>query len=75
MAGVNPEDLFEEGYTENDLALMTGWDASLENPIPEGYIQSENIVTSVSYHFVRWALAFGRMLGIDLPPKTFGLER
>lgn len=75
MAGVNPEDLFEEGYTENDLALMTGWDASLENPIPEGYIQSENIVTSVSYHFVRWALAFGRMLGIDLPPETFGLER
>lgn len=75
MAGVNPEDLFEEGYTTDDLALMTGWDASLENPIPEGYIQSENIVTSVSYHFVRWALAFGRMLGIDLPPKTFGLER
>ena len=75
MAGVNPEDLFEEGYTTDDLALMIGWDASLENPIPEGYIQSENIVTSVSYHFVRWALAFGRMLGIDLPPKTFGLER
>jgi len=52
---------------------MIGWDASLENPIPEGYIQSESIVTSVSYNFVRWALAFGKMLGIDLPPKTFGL--
>lgn len=73
MAGVNPEDLFEEGYTAADLALMTGWDASLANPISEGYIQSGNIVTSLSYHFVRWALAFGRMIGIDLSPKTFGL--
>ena len=73
MAGVNPEELFEEGYTADDLALMTGWDASFENPIPEGYIQSGNIVTSVSYNFVRWALAFGRMIGIDIPPKTFGL--
>ena len=73
MAGVNPEDLFEEGYTTDDLALMIGWDASLENSIPEGYIQSGSIVTSVSYNFVRWALAFGKMLGIDLPPKTFGL--
>lgn len=27
----------------------------------------------LSYNFVRWALAFGKMLGIDLPPKTFGL--
>ena len=73
MAGVNPEDLFEEGYTTDDLALRIGWDASLENSIPEGYIQSGSIVTSVSYNFVRWALAFGKMLGIDLPPKTFGL--
>ena len=73
MAGVNPEDLFEEGYTADALSLMTGWDANLESPIQEGYIQAGNIVTSVSYHFVRWALAFGRMIGIDLPPKTFGL--
>lgn len=73
MAGINPEDLLEEGYTYDDLALMTGWDASLENPIPEGYIRSGNIVTSVSYHFIRWALAFGEMLGIRLSPKTFGL--
>ena len=73
MAGVNPEKLFEEGYTADDLALMTGWDESLKNPIPEGYIQSGNIVTSVSYHFIRWALAFGRMLDIDIPPEAFGL--
>lgn len=73
MAGVNPEELYEEGYTPDDLTLMTGWDASLKNPIPEGYIQSGSIITSVSYNFIRWTLAFGKMLGIDLPPKTFGL--
>lgn len=73
MAGINPEDLFEEGYTKEDLALMIGWDASLAHPVPEGYILAENIVTSVSYNFVRWTLAFGKMLGIELPAKTFGL--
>ncbi len=73
MAGVNPEDLAEEGYTGEDLALMKGWDDSLRDPVPEGYIRSGNIVTSVSYGFVRWALAFGELLGIKLSPKTFGL--
>lgn len=73
MAGVNPEELFEEGYTPDVLALMTGWDANLKNPVPDGYIQSDAVVTSVSYNFIRWTLAFGKMLGIDLPPKTFGL--
>ena len=73
MAGVNPEELMDEGYTENDLRLMTGWDENLKNPVPDGYIRSGNIVTSVSYNCVRWALAFGHMLGIDLSPKTFGI--
>ena len=74
MAGVNREELFEEGFTASELAYMVGWDDNLEKPIPEGYVISENIVTSVSYHFVRWGLAFGRMLGIDIPPETFGFS-
>jgi len=73
MAGVNPEDLAEEGYTTENLALMKGWDESIKNPIPEGYIRSGNIVTSVCYEFLRWTLAFGEMLGIKVSPKTFGL--
>jgi len=73
MAGVNPEELTEEGYTPEDLALMKGWDDSLSAPVPEGYIRSGNIVTSVSYNFIHWSLAFGEMIGIKLPPKTFGL--
>ena len=73
MAGVNPEDLAEEGYTDEELTLMKGWDDNIKNPVPEGYIRSGNIVTSVSYNFVRWALAFGEMLEIKVSPKTFGL--
>lgn len=72
MAGINPEELMEEGYTQDDLALMTGWDENLKNPVLEGYIRSANIVTSVSYNFVEWGIAFGKMLGIDIPPKAFG---
>lgn len=73
MAGVNPEDLFEEGYTPDELALMKGWDACLKEPVPGGYIRAGSIVTSVSYGFVRWALAFGQMLGIDMPGEVFGV--
>lgn len=73
MAGVNPEELEEEGFTPGELSLMKGWDDNLKNPVPEGYIRSDNIITSVSYNFVRWALAFGKALGIDLPPEVFGL--
>lgn len=73
MAGVNPEELSEEGYTAEELALMTGWDENLKNPIQEGYILSEKIVTSVSYNFLKWTLAFGELIGIKLSPKTFGL--
>ena len=59
MAGVNQKELADEGY--------------IREPIPEGYIRSGNIITSVSYNFVKWALGFGEMLGINLSPKTFGL--
>ena len=73
MAGVNPEDLAEEGYTSEELALMKGWDDCIKNPVPDGYIRAGNIVTSVSYGFIRWTLAFGEMLDIKLSSKTFGL--
>ena len=56
MAGVNPEDLAEEGYTSEDLALMKGWDDCINNPVQEGFMRSGNIVTSVCYNFLRWTL-------------------
>lgn len=73
MAGVNKEELYEEGFTERDLAYMIDWDDNLENPVKEGYIITGNVITSISYNFVRWGLAFGKMLGINIPPETFGL--
>lgn len=72
MMGANPKDLLEEGFMKEQLALMTGWDANLENPIKEGYIEDGNIITSVSYNFIPWAMAFGKALGITVYPKAFG---
>ena len=73
MAGVNPEELAEEGFSAEDLALMKSWDDNLREPVEAGYIRAGNIVTSVSYNFIRWALAFGSMLDIRISPKTFGI--
>lgn len=74
MAGINKEDLYEEGFTEQELSNMQGWTDNINHPVPEGYIVSNNIITSVSYEFVRFALAFARMLGIDIPAKNFGIR-
>ena len=74
MAGVNKEDLYEEGFTESDLAGMVGWDDSLRVPVAKGYIVAGNIVTAVSYNFLPWSLAFGDMIGLHIPPETFGLR-
>ena len=57
-----------------DLAEMVGWDDNLSKPVEPGYIITGNIITSISYNFVKWVLAFGKMLGIDIPAKTFGLQ-
>ena len=73
MAGVNKEELLEEGFLESDLTLMKDWDECIENPIEEGYLHSENILTSVSYNFVKFGLRFAKMLGIEISPKSFGI--
>ena len=74
MAGVNKEEIFEEGFSERDLAEMVGWDDNLSTPVKEGHMITDNIITSISYNFVKWALAFGKMLGIDIPAKTFEIQ-
>ena len=68
-----PEDLFEEGYTHEELSLMIGWDENIRNPVPERFIRSENVITAVCSGFVHWTLAFGEMLGIKVSPHTFGV--
>lgn len=75
MAGVNKEDLLEEGFLLNDLKRMVDWNENIKNPIKEGYIRDDNIITSISYNFVEWAIAFGKAIGIDVYPKSFGVNR
>lgn len=74
MAGVNKEDLFEEGFTKEELAGMVGWEDCIENPIEEGFIVTDNIVSSVSFHFVKFGLQFCKMIGVEISPKSFGLS-
>lgn len=74
MAGVNREELLEEGFSPEDLKNMISWYDNLINPIQAGYIQAGNIITSVSYNFIKWAMAIGRAIGIEVYPKSFGLE-
>lgn len=74
MAGVNKDELFEEGFTENDLSQMKDWDFCVSNPSKDGCIVCDNIITSVSFYFVKWALGFANLLGVMPNPKMFGLE-
>lgn len=74
MAGINREELAEEGFTAEDLIHMHGWNDNLEAPVPEGYIIADHIITSVSYEFARFALAFARLLGVDISAGTFGVK-
>lgn len=73
MAGVNKEELLEEGFLESDLTLMKDWDECIENPIEEGYILEDKIITSVSYNFVKFGIQFAKILGIEISPKSFGI--
>lgn len=73
MAGVNKEELIEEGFSAEDLVLMQDWNFCLKNNSETGYIVSDNIITSVSFNFVKWALGFANLLGVMPNPKMFGL--
>lgn len=74
MAGVNKEELYEEGFSEKDLTLMIDWNESIKNPVPNGYIKDGNIITSVSYEFVRWGIEVAKKLGLNVNPLSFGIK-
>lgn len=74
MAGVNKEDLLEEGFTHTDMKYMVDWNDNLENPVPEGFLRDGNIITSVSYNFMKWSFAFGKAIGIEIHPRSFGMD-
>ena len=74
MAGANKEEVYNEGFSEEDLVQMIGWDDNIKHPVPEGYICDGNIITSISYNFIKWAIAFGTAVGIDVYPGSFGID-
>ena len=39
---------------------MVGWTHKIKNPVEGGVVISENIITSVSYNFVKFGLAFAK---------------
>ncbi|MBF4805391.1 MAG: DJ-1/PfpI family protein [Pseudoleptotrichia goodfellowii] len=74
MAGVNKEELYEEGFSKKDLTLMIDWNESIKNPVSNGYIKDGNIITSVSYEFVRWGIEVAKKLGLNVNPLSFGIK-
>ena len=72
MAGVNKEELYEEGFERGSLEKMTDWNENLKDPISEGYIKECNIITSVSYNFIEWSIAVAEELGLNVKSKWFG---
>lgn len=73
MIGVEKSDLYEEGFTDDDMKYIVGWRESCDGVIPEKYLKTDNIITSVAFGFRQWAMAIGRELDIELWPKSFDL--
>jgi len=74
MIGANKADLLEEGFTMEQMEYMVDWDEGLNNSAPESYIRDGSIITSVSYGYAKWAAAYVRALGLEVYPRSFGLD-
>ncbi len=73
MIGCEKDDLLQEGFTPKDLKLMVGWRDSCEGKVPNNFLRSDKIITSVAFGFREWAMAIGKELGLEIYPKSFGL--
>ena len=75
MAGVNKEEILKKDFPKVILAEMVGWDDNINKPIKDGYIITGKYnPTSISHNFVKWGVSFRKMVGIDTPAKTFGIQ-
>lgn len=73
MIGADKAGLLEEGYDAEDLKQMKDWEDCINNKVEEGYLISDNILTSISFEFVKFGLQFAKMLGIEINAASFGL--
>lgn len=69
MIGTDKEGLLAEGYSEHDLKHMHDWTDCITQPIAEGCLLHQNIVTSVAFEFVKFGIHFCKMLGVESVPK------
>lgn len=74
IIGAEKQDLYEEGFTDDDMKYMVGWKECCDGAVPEKYLKTDNIITSVSFGFRQWAMAIGRELNIEYYPRSFDLE-
>ncbi|NLY20755.1 MAG: glutamine amidotransferase [Tissierellia bacterium] len=73
MIGVEKHNLKELNFTDDDLKNMVGWNDACDEVVPEKYLKTDNIITSVAFGFRQWAMAIGEELGIATFPKSFDL--
>ena len=52
----------EEVFKEAQLCKMIGEDDALEMPIDARYINADNIVTLISYDFMKWRPTFEKVV-------------
>ena len=74
MIGVEKQDLYEEGFTDEDMKYMLGWRSCCDGAVPDKYLKTDNVISSVSFGFRQWAMAIGRELDLECFPKSFDLE-
>ena len=55
------------------LEGMIGLDDCLKNPIDDGFIVTDKLITSVAFNFIKFGIQFCKMVGVDVSPKTFGI--
>lgn len=71
MAGVNKEELYDEGFTFNELIKMKDWNDCVELRSEMEYIIDGNIITSVAFNFVKFGIQFCKMLGYEANENDF----
>lgn len=77
LAGADKEWLQEGNdfpvyFTMEEMEGMIEWKEIKNRPEIKGFLRDGNLVTSVCYWFREWAMEFGRMLGIEVYPGSFG---
>lgn len=73
MAGVNKEELYDEGFTFDELIKMKDWNDCVELRSEMEYIIDGNIITSVAFNFVKFGIQFCKMLGYEANENDFGM--